>query len=38
MVKYAKQNQKLGFVRYNREFAVTEIVITKFNCIEFERL
>ncbi len=23
MVKYAEPNQKLGFVRYNREFAIT---------------
>ncbi len=33
MVNYAKPNQKLGFVRYNREFAITVIVITEFNCI-----
>ncbi len=33
MVNYAKPNQKLGFVRYNREFAITVIVITEFDCI-----
>ncbi len=32
MVKYAEPNQKLGFVRYNREFAITVIVITEFDC------
>ncbi len=29
MVNYAKPNQKLGFVR---EFAITLIVITEFDC------
>jgi hypothetical protein len=33
MVKYAKPNRKLSFVRYNREFAITVIVITEFDCI-----
>ncbi len=33
MVNYAEPNQKLGFVRYNREFAITVIVITEFDCI-----
>jgi hypothetical protein len=33
MVKYAKPNQKLGFVRYNREFAITVIVITEFDLL-----
>ncbi len=33
MINYAKPNQKLGFVRYNREFAITVIVITEFDCI-----
>ncbi len=32
MVNYAKPNQKLGFVLYNREFAITMIVITEFEC------
>ncbi len=32
MGKYPKPNQKLGFVRYNREFAITVIVITEFDC------
>ncbi len=32
MVNYAKPNQKLGFVRYTREFAITVIVITEFDC------
>ncbi len=33
MVNYAKPNQKLGFVRYNCEFAITVIVITEYDCI-----
>ncbi len=32
MANYAKPNQKLAFVRYNREFAITVIVITEFDC------
>ncbi len=32
MVKYAKPNQKLGFVHYNRDFAITVIDITEFDC------
>jgi hypothetical protein len=32
MITYAKPNQKLAFVRYNREFAKTVIVITEFDC------
>jgi hypothetical protein len=35
MINYAKPNQKLGFVRYKREFAITVIVITEFDCILF---
>ncbi len=31
MMTYAKPNQKFAFVRYNREFAITVIVITKFD-------
>jgi hypothetical protein len=31
MINYAKPNQKLGFVRYNRKFAITVIVITEFD-------
>jgi hypothetical protein len=33
MINYAKPNQKLDFVRYNCEFAITVIVITEFDCI-----
>ena len=33
MINYAKPNQKFGFVRYNRVFAITVIVITEFDCI-----
>jgi hypothetical protein len=32
MINYAKPNQKLGFVLYKREFALTVIVITEFDC------
>ncbi len=32
MANYAKPNQKPDFVRYNREFAITVIVITEFDC------
>ncbi len=32
MVKYAKPNQKPDFVRNNREFVLTVIVITEFDC------
>ncbi len=31
-IHYAKPNQELGFVRCNREFAITVIVITEFDC------
>ncbi len=31
-INYDNPNQKLGFVRYNREFAITVIVITEFDC------
>ncbi len=31
--KYAKPNQKVEVVRYNREFVITVIVITEFDCI-----
>jgi hypothetical protein len=34
---YAKPNQKLAFVHYNREFAITVIVITEFDCNCFDR-
>ena len=30
--KDAKPNQELDFVRYNREFVITVIVITEFAC------
>ncbi len=33
MINYAKPNQKIDFVRCNREFAITVIVITEFDCI-----
>ncbi len=33
LVNYAKPNQQIDFVRYNREFVITVIVITKFDCI-----
>jgi hypothetical protein len=33
LVKYAKPNQEIDFVRYNREFVITVIVITEFDCI-----
>ncbi len=32
MINYAKPNQKLGVVRYNRGFAIAVIVITEFDC------
>ena len=31
-IKYAKPNQTSWFVRYNRVFAITVIVITEFDC------
>ncbi len=34
MINYAKPNQELSFVRYNREFAITVIVITEFDCMQ----
>jgi hypothetical protein len=33
LVNYAKPNQEIDFVRYNREFVITVIVITEFDCI-----
>ena len=33
LIKDAKSNQYVHFVRYNREFALTVIVITEFDCI-----
>ncbi len=32
MENLAKPNEKVHFVRYNREFAITVIVITEFDC------
>ena len=32
LVKDAKPNQEVDFVRYNREFVITVIVITEFDC------
>ena len=34
--KDAKPNQELDFVRYNREFVITVIVITSFGWINFK--
>ena len=34
-LKDAKPNQEVDFVRYNREFVITVIVITEFDCIFF---
>ena len=31
-IKYAKSNQMTHFVRYNRVFVITVIVITEFDC------
>ncbi len=33
LLKDAKPNQEVDFVRYNREFVITVIVITEFDCI-----
>ncbi len=35
LIKDAKPNQYAHFVRYNREFFITVIVITEFDCIFF---
>ena len=32
LIKYAKPNQTAHFVHYNREFVITVIVITEFDC------
>jgi len=32
LIKDAEPNQQLHFVRYNREFVITVIVITEFDC------
>ncbi len=32
LIKDAKPNQEVDFVRYNREFVITVIVITEFDC------
>ncbi len=34
LVSYAKPNQLMDVVRYNREFVITVIVITEFDCIQ----
>ncbi len=34
LVNYAEPNQDNDFVRYNREFVITVIVITEFDCIK----
>ena len=34
-IKHAEPNQATNFVRYNRVFAITVIVITEFDCILF---
>jgi hypothetical protein len=31
-ISYAKPNQLMDVVRYNREFVITAIVITEFDC------
>ncbi len=36
LVSYAKPNQLMDVVRYNREFVITVIVITEFDCILHE--
>jgi len=33
LIKYAKPNQTTQFVRYNRVFVITVIVITEFDCM-----
>jgi hypothetical protein len=33
LIKDAKPNQEVDFVRYNREFVITVIVITEFDCM-----
>ncbi len=33
LVNYARPNQEIDFVCYNREFVITVIVITEFDCI-----
>ncbi len=33
LIKYAKPNETTQFVRYNRVFVITMIVITEFDCI-----
>jgi hypothetical protein len=33
LVNYARPNQEIDFVRYNREFVITVIVITEFDCM-----
>ncbi len=33
LIKDAKPNLELDVVRYNREFVITVIVITEFDCI-----
>jgi hypothetical protein len=38
LVNYAKPNQEIDFVRYNREFVITVIVITEFDCNSIVRL
>jgi hypothetical protein len=35
LVNYAKPNQEIDIVRYNREFVITVIVITEFDCSLF---
>jgi len=35
LIKDAKPNQEVDFVRYNREFVITVIIITKFDCRNF---
>jgi len=37
LIKDAKPNQKVDIVRYSREFVITVIVITEFDCRETEK-
>ena len=35
LLKDAEPNQVVEFVRYNCEFAITVIIITRFNCMNY---
>ncbi len=36
LVNYARPNQEIDFVRYNREFVITVIIITEFDCTQID--